>query len=140
MTDSWAMSPDPGGTGDGIDERDAGGRTLTRMPSLASIRSGVSEAGIFMNMSRLNALKLSVAKHDENLAKILLSSKESLEKRSQIAAAFRVCKEAFMEVTTVLANLIEEKVKGSSLMEDMKKAVTEKHCVNMVQVMRSIKW
>lgn len=78
-------------------------RSTARQTSNLNV-TGVSEVevdGIVMNISRINALKASVCKQNDNISQILLSGKETLDRRSKIESAFRMCKEAFMEVTTV---------------------------------------
>lgn len=54
-----------------------------------------------MNVSRINALRNSINTHNDTVAKILLSSKATAEKKSQIESAFRMCKEAFFDLSTL---------------------------------------
>lgn len=60
-----------------------------------------------MNASRINALRNSINTHNDAIAKILLSSKETAEKKSQIESAFRVCKEAFFDLSSACLFLLE---------------------------------
>lgn len=57
----------------------------------------------------LAALRRSIRVHNDKVAKLLLTSKEILKKRSMIELAFRACKEAFMEISIVLLELLEER-------------------------------
>ncbi|XP_011859674.1 PREDICTED: uncharacterized protein LOC105557119 [Vollenhovia emeryi] len=61
----------------------------------------------FVSAARVVALRHSVNEHHDGISKLLLSSKESLEKRMLIESAFRECKEAFVELSTAYLNLIE---------------------------------
>lgn len=82
-------------------------KRLTKHTSNLNV-TGVSEVevdSIVMNISRINALKASVSKQND-ISKLLLSGRETLDKRSKIESAFRICKEAFMEVTTVLTHML----------------------------------
>lgn len=79
-----------------------------------------------MNSSRVNALRASVNRHSDSLSRLLLSSKETLVKRTAIEAAFRTCRNAFMEVSAVLINLLDERSTTANLSPgDVKKAVVE---------------
>lgn len=124
----------PGGSGveiDGLendDEGSPGGRhprgILPRQSSAASLNlSGVSER-YRVDVSRVNALKASIDRHSDAIYKLLLGSKEHLDKRMQIESAFRVCRDAFIEVSSVLTNLLEEQ---STVVTagDMRKVVAE---------------
>lgn len=57
---------------------------------------------------RVNELKAVVNNHTDNIIKVLSTSIKSLEKRCAIESAFRVCSDAFMEVSTILINMLEE--------------------------------
>ena len=107
-----------------------GKRGLRRQTSGASILnlSGGSErSSDAVNASRVNALRASVNRHADSIAKVLLSSKDSLEKRSTIESAFRACKDAFTEVSAVLLKLLEERPLSSciSVAEEVRRVVTE---------------
>lgn len=87
-----------------------------RQSSVLSISGqGASDRGVSKNnnlrLSKINSLKISVNNHNNTFTKIMLSSKETAEKRGQLEAAFRFCKEAFLEMANTLKCLIEE---GSS--------------------------
>lgn len=89
----------------------AGARGMARSLSVASDLSGMSEyeqADAVMSVSRIVALKRVVCEHNDKVAKLLLTSKETLDKRSYMEAAFRACKEAFMEVSTVLLEMLQD--------------------------------
>lgn len=100
-------------------------RTLTKRHSSSNL-SGMLErsTGNVMNVSRINALRNSISVHNDAVAKILLSSKESAEKKQQIESAFRVCKEAFFDLSSACLYMLEnnEPVSSPSL-GDIKDAV-----------------
>jgi len=62
---------------------------------------------IIMNAPRLATLKQTINIHNDTIAKLLLSSKETLQKRSIIKSAFHVCKEAFLELSTTYIALLD---------------------------------
>lgn len=109
---------------------DSGGdkRRLTRQSSSAAILnlSGGSERVPIdaRNSSRVNALRASVNRHTD--IEILLSSKETVEKRAIIESAFRVCRDAFMEVSVVLLNLLDERSMSACIsVGDVRSVVAE---------------
>ncbi|KAL6418568.1 hypothetical protein ACFW04_012005 [Cataglyphis niger] len=69
-------------------------------------------------------LRATVNRHTDAVSKLLLSSKETLEKRRIIESAFRACRDAFMEVSTVLTSLIDERSTSYTAV-DIKKVVVE---------------
>lgn len=78
------------------------------------------------NISKINSLRRSIDRHNDFLAKLLLTSKESSEKCAQIESAFRTCKKAFVEVASALVNLLEKELaRIETDVEDIKKAVRE---------------
>lgn len=98
----------------------------TRQNSVAAI-SGVSDRSVARNnnlrLSKINSLKVSMNKHSDVVAKILLTSKDTAEKRGQIESAFRFCREAFLEMANTLTCMIDE---GSSeRINNMKQAVRD---------------
>lgn len=94
-----------------------GTRGLTRQSNSASnLNTGISERSFeVLNASRVNALRATVDRHSDTVSKLLLASKESLEKKAIIEAAFRACRDAFMEVSTVLVNLLDERSATANL-------------------------
>lgn len=58
-----------------------------------------------LNLKRINALKSSINEHYDNVMKILLSSKETTNRKNQIESTLRLCKESFLEALT---NFLEE--------------------------------
>ncbi|KMQ82627.1 peptidyl-trna hydrolase [Lasius niger] len=57
---------------------------------------------------------------------MLFSSKETLERRTVIEAAFRACGDAFLEVSAVLTNLLDESPTSMNIsVKDIKKVVVE---------------
>lgn len=78
-----------------------------------------------MSASRVDALRQSVNGHHDSISKLLLSSKESLEKRSQIEAAFRVCKEAFVELSAAYFGLLDSSAALLPLSQDFKDCISK---------------
>jgi len=74
-------------------------KSLTKRISSASNLISANDKSFAMNASKINALRQSVNRHNDNVSKILLTSKESLDKKTQIESAFRACKEAFIELS-----------------------------------------
>lgn len=113
----------------GRGDSDVGRRGLVRTSSGAAIlnSSGGPERGVAetLNYSRVNALRATVMKHSESVYKLLLSSKETLERRSTIEAVFRACRDAFLEVSAVLIDILEVRSNACVSAEDIKNAVAE---------------
>lgn len=113
---------------DGTEVEIANRRTLDRRMSCTNMY-GVEEITQSVNalaISKLNALRQSVDRHNNDIAKLLLSSKESLERRGHIEAAFRTCKEAFVEVSTMLMGSLEgNAVADGGIVEEVRKAVND---------------
>lgn len=85
--------------------------------------SGVSERAS-IDASRANALRATVNWHIETISRLLLSSKENLDKRSQIESAFRACRDAFIEISTVLVNLLDERaINTNQVVNDIKREI-----------------
>lgn len=80
-----------------------------------------------VSISRTNALKNLVNKHNDELAGILLGSKESVERKKAIEASFRVCKEAFLEIASAHMQLLENRYNNISL-DDIRSVVSEVIC------------
>lgn len=95
-----------------------GRRGLPRQSSGASLSgpSGMSErlSGGTLISSRVNALRAAVNGHADSVAKFILSSKESLEKRTNAESAFRACKDAFLEVSAILMGVLDERTVSSA--------------------------
>lgn len=88
----------------------AGGRVISKRTTQLSLMGNdrsVSRGGN-LQVSKINALKVSINEHNDAIVKILLTSKETAEKRTQIESAVRYCKEAFFEVAGMLTHLLEE--------------------------------
>lgn len=85
------------------------GRNINKQ---ASRMSGVTDRSVArascIHLSKINALKASIDEHNDAIVRLLLTSKETAEKRNQIESTFRFCKEAFLEVATTLTCLLEE--------------------------------
>lgn len=56
---------------------------------------------------KIKALRSAVDKNTEVVTRLLLSSKESLERRKAIETAFRVCRETFLEVSAACVGLLD---------------------------------
>lgn len=113
------------------DEADIGKtryRSATKRPSILSNMSGASDGNTansgHIDINRINSLKASVNRHTEIISKFLLTSKETAEKRSQIETAFRFCKDAFLEMATSLACLLEAQPK-TGMIEEVKQVIRE---------------
>lgn len=78
-----------------------------------------------MNGARINTLRAAVEKQCNTITKDLLSNKETADKRSKIETAFRTCRDAFMEVSTILINLIEEKERKGLTIDNIKKTILD---------------
>lgn len=102
---------------------------MSRVPSTTGLLKKASTSSA-LTISKINALKQKVNRHNDTVAQTLLFSKVALEKRKDIEAAFRECKEAFLEVTTVLSGILEERdasasVSAEGLVRTVKDAVVE---------------
>lgn len=78
-----------------------------------------------LNASKIRALRLSLDKHHDNVAKILVSSKDSVETKTTIESAFRACKGAFVEVSAILLNVIEEGTMQMDTSESIKRIMSD---------------
>lgn len=76
-----------------------------------------------LNASKINVLRQSVNVHNKNVSKILLASKETLEKRMQIESAFRACKEAFLELSITYLTLLESRMSAPTVSDEIKSLV-----------------
>jgi len=76
-----------------------------------------------MNASKINALRQSINRHNDNVSKILLASKESLDRRTQIESAFRACKEAFIELSSAYLTLLENGTASPITSEELKNVI-----------------
>lgn len=102
--------------------------TFERRMSSAHINGGDEKALTknALTISKIHALRQSVDRHNGDIAKLLLSSKETLDKRVTIEAAFRTCKEAFVEVSTMLMGILEGGMATDvGIVEEVKKAVND---------------
>lgn len=107
----------------------AGVKGLPRQSSAARLNQSGMRANYYaMNASRVNALRASVNRHTDSALEALLSSKEALAKKSTIEAAFRACRDVFLEVSAVLIDLLDERALNSPVglsAGDVKRAVVE---------------
>lgn len=101
----------------------SGALTASKKKELNSKKSSTNGA---LTISKINELKQSINDRNDDVSRILLASKDTLEKRKKIEAAFRECKEAFLEVSTVLVNILKDGALSScGIAEVVKKAVTD---------------
>lgn len=91
-------------------------RGLSKQSSNSNLIPGMSERSGFdiMNASRVNALRATVNRHSDAAMKALLASKETLANKAVIEAAFRTCRDAFMEIATILINVFDERITSSA--------------------------
>lgn len=89
----------------------------------ATVSDGMSTSSL--SISKVNALRASLDKHQDAVAKILLASKDTLEKRTAIESGFRACKDAFVEVSLTLINLLEMREREVDLFHNINKVVKE---------------
>lgn len=89
--------------------------------------SGIPERSFeVLNSSRVNALRATVDRHSDTVSRVLLTSKETLKKKAIIEAAFRACRDTFIEMSTVLINLLDERsISGNVPAMDVRKVVVE---------------
>lgn len=112
---------------DSVDDSDVCENKTNKTSKLSNV-SGVFDRKLsrsnHVDIAKINTLKASVNKHYDVVTKFLLTSKETAEKRSQLEIAFRVCKDAFLEMATSLAYYLEN---GSAThtIGDVKLAVRE---------------
>src|SRR5436190_22216976 len=91
-----------------IDNMCTDGRVISKRLSRSNLTDTSDKGtGNIMNVARLNALRNSINEHHSIISKMLLSSKELADKRSQIDAAFRICKEAFFDLSSACIVLLE---------------------------------
>ncbi|XP_024876853.1 uncharacterized protein LOC112457818 [Temnothorax curvispinosus] len=90
---------------------------LTRTLSAANLQNSV------LNASKVNALRQSLNRHHDNVSRLLLTSKENLEKRTQIDSAFRACKEAFIELSAAYLKMIESDSQQVNIAETVRSIV-----------------
>lgn len=111
----------------GQDDNGVGRRGLARQSSNANIlnTSGTLERSFdVLNSSRVNALRATVDRHTDAVSRVLLSSKETLDRRVVIESAFRACRDAFIEVSTVLMSLLDGSASSAGILAgDIRKVV-----------------
>ncbi|XP_011171106.1 uncharacterized protein LOC105203880 [Solenopsis invicta] len=78
-----------------------------------------------VSASQILALRQTVNRYSDELAKILLSSEESLKRRRQIESAFCVCRDAFLELSSAYLNALEHKASPPPLSEDLKSHINK---------------
>lgn len=112
-------------SGDDDGEMTTNRKVLTRKISASNITDKYP-LNVAMTPSKIYALRQAVNRHNDAIARILITSKESVDRKSQIENAFRVCKEAFQEVSIVLAYVLENKPGlDESNIDTLKKVVGE---------------
>jgi len=123
----WAMGDEDSEDSFSICQSNYGGGTSSKSNLIEKSPPGINKSppGIIMTVSKINALRASIGKHEEVLTRIMLTSKESADRRTRIESAFRVCKEAFLDVSSVLAHLLEEKSSGKTMVREIKGVVED---------------
>jgi len=96
---------------------------FTKRISSASNQILANDKSFVTNASKINALRQSINRHNNNVAKILLASKESLDKKTQIESAFRACKEAFIELSTAYLTLLENGNTSPIISEELRNII-----------------
>lgn len=120
-----------GGLSKGSEDTGVEKRGLSKQTSFTNLLPGMSERCDLinlsrMNVSRVNALRASINRHTDNIVQTLLTSKETKPNRAVIEASYRACRDAFMEVSTFLINLLEERSANAGVAtQDIKKAVAD---------------
>lgn len=112
----------------GLDDscREEGGlRRQHSSSSLQSVGSCGFSAGVVMNASRVHTMRRSINEHVNAVSKLLLTSKDSSERRCQIESALRSCKEAFFELSTIYLCLLEEKKNDQRSMDSIKSMISQ---------------
>ncbi|XP_011861446.1 PREDICTED: uncharacterized protein LOC105558396 [Vollenhovia emeryi] len=113
---------------------DTGGEEgcMRRSSSAALLKTHLENSGTLeksveaLNVSRVSALRASIERHSDMISRALLTSKDTANNRATIEAAFRACREAFLEVSTVLVNKLDEKIAHRRMAgEDIRKVVEE---------------
>ncbi|RLU21146.1 hypothetical protein DMN91_005519 [Ooceraea biroi] len=91
------------------------------------LSSSLLEEGDRISVLRINALKRSIGRHNDNVAKILLGSRDTLDKRQSVESAFRACKEAFFEISSAYINLLDERQVCQNFLklDDIKRVVED---------------
>ncbi|XP_020295237.1 uncharacterized protein LOC109860519 [Pseudomyrmex gracilis] len=113
----------------GLDDSSSAAGGMRRQHSSSSLQSAVgpcgSSSGIDMNVSRVHAMRRSISEHANAVSRLLLTSKDSSDRRFQIESAFRSCKEAFFELSTLYLYLLEERKNDSLSPESVKNIITQ---------------
>ena len=91
-----------------VQEGSASGRRSSRDGAAGSPTSegSLDRLDGILDALRINEMRKSMDVCHNNIAKLLLSSKETLDRRSQLESAFRFCKEAFLELSSAYLNLV----------------------------------
>lgn len=112
--------------GDGFERSKTEKRLTTKQTSMLSHVSIASDRNITKgnHIDRINTLKVSVNLHNDAILKILLTSKEAANKKTQIESAFHFCKEAFLEMATTLTCFLEAR-STEYMIKSVKSAVRE---------------
>ena len=103
-------------------------RSLTGLSSVSSVL-GVSDRSVTrkyrLHQSKIDSLIKSVNEKHDGFLKIMLTCKETAVRRESMESAFRYCKEAFLEMTTMLTCLMEERQLIDSKIGDIKTSIRE---------------
>lgn len=94
----------------------------------ASFTSDVSDRSLSTSgnvlISKINSLRSLVNKNSDSISKVLLTSKESADRKGIIESAFRACKEAFVELSVIIVTVLEERTSTVLTSENVKKIVS----------------
>lgn len=80
---------------------------------------------LILSANRMGALKAALYRHNNAISKVLLGSKETLDKKKIIESAFRACKEAFLKLSAAYLGLLEGSTTAFPSLIDIKEVVTE---------------
>lgn len=115
---------------DGVSGACAKKRELTERLSCSHL-AGVSDESAscmnnVLNASSINALRNSITRHNNNIVRMLLTSKETVEKRQQIESALRACKEAFFDLSSACLFMLENNASlSASSLNEVKDTITD---------------
>src|SRR5436309_1136795 len=99
----------------GPDDNGVEKQGLQRRASNTAIAGMLERPVGAMNIERVNLLSNVVDGQSNKVYKFLMSNKETVDKRGIIEAAFRTCRDAFMEVSAALISLLGERSSNSNV-------------------------
>lgn len=121
-------SVDSGVGSGGSEDNGVAIRGLTKRFSSSSLTGEVSDKGMSRQnkllQSKIDYLIKSVNEKHDAFTHTILASKETVKNRAQMESAFRFCKEAFLEMATLLSNSLGERLADYKI-EDIKTAIKD---------------